>query len=156
MGSLRKVLSFVFWGDISKMKASCRINSICWSHRCCSFNWWREIIGYELLKTSARLRIFMDSKDLWDSLTTCRQPTENSIEPDVNVLRYEILDNKDSCMSKSRRFFVKSLLLMLFSSEFLLTCLIGKLGIQSANRVISPGKGKNVNLIHEIKYVLSN
>jgi len=43
----------------------------------------------ELLNVEAKLRICVDSKDLWDSLTTCHEPTDKSVKSDVNVIRYE-------------------------------------------------------------------
>lgn len=42
-----------------------------------------------LLNGDVSLRICVDSKDLWDSLTTCHKRTDKSVRADVNVIRYE-------------------------------------------------------------------
>jgi len=46
--------------------------------------------AYEtLLKSKLDLRIAVDSKDLWDSLSSCHEPTDKSVRADVNVIRFE-------------------------------------------------------------------
>lgn len=46
--------------------------------------------AYEtLLSIKIDLRVAVDSKDLWDSLSSCHEPTDKSVKADVNVIRFE-------------------------------------------------------------------
>ena len=83
-----------------------------------------------LLGIHVDLRVCVDSKDLWDTLTTCHEPTDKSVRADVNVIRYEFETHKVNFMSwipgklnmsdpltKKDSPMNKSLQLMMFSGE---------------------------------------
>lgn len=42
-----------------------------------------------LLNVETKLQVCVDSKDLWDSLTTCHESTDKSVKANVSVIRYE-------------------------------------------------------------------
>ena len=92
-----------------------------------------------LINVEVKLRICVDSKDLWDSLTTCHEPTEKSIKADVNVIQYAYETRNISCMTwipgklnpadvltEKDSPMVNTLQLMLFSRTVPIYCSSGK------------------------------
>lgn len=51
-----------------------------------------------LLNHSVNLIIVLDSKDLYQTISTCRMATDRSIRGDVALVRYEFETRKASCM----------------------------------------------------------
>ena len=106
-----------------------------------------------LLNHLSKLKICFDSKDLWDSLTNCHEPTDKSVKANVNVIRYEFETKKVSQMTcipgkinPSDDLTIKDspmknpLQLMLFTGEIAIT--------------FSQGKTKNLNVstgLHPIR-----
>lgn len=43
----------------------------------------------KLLNIEFILEVCVDSKYLWDSLSSCHEPTDKAVKADVNVTRYE-------------------------------------------------------------------
>jgi len=52
-----------------------------------------------LLRVQTKLRVCVDSKDLWDSLATCHAPTDKCVRADINVIRYEFETENASVMT---------------------------------------------------------
>ena len=85
-----------------------------------------------LLRIEMKIMVRVDSEDLWDSLTTCHDPTNTSIKPHFRAIHHEFLANNVSwitwipeklnsanCLTKDS-LINKTLQLMLFSSEMLM------------------------------------
>lgn len=41
-----------------------------------------------LLSTESSLAVCVDSKDFWDSLSSCHEPIDKAVKDDVKIIRY--------------------------------------------------------------------